>query len=70
MSPLEELLLKFYETWLLCESTRGCYSTSESHDIRCHKRQGIELRCTCGRDTLTDLDTRIDAMLLLRNNKG
>lgn len=58
MSDLE-LYRKFYETWIRCESTRGCYSCCEPHDCRCEKDRKISDKCTCGRDELDELDRQI-----------
>ena len=53
-SPLFDLLRKFYETWIRCESTRGCYALCEPHDCRCPKGRGIG-ECYCGREELDRL---------------
>ena len=51
---LLDWLRKFYETWIRCESTRGCYSLCEPHDCRCPKGRGIG-ECYCGREELDRL---------------
>jgi len=50
----------FFIAWNRCESNRGCYSCCESHDCRCEKERGISKVCTCGRDELEAIETKID----------
>ena len=63
---LLDLLRKFYETWIRCESTRGCYALCEPHDCRCPKGRGIG-ECCCGREELERLDAKVG--LLIKNEK-
>ena len=50
----------FFIAWNRCESNRGCYSCCEPHDCRCEKDRGISKTCTCGRDELEAIETKID----------
>ena len=50
----------FFIAWNRCESNRGCYSCCEPHDCRCEKERGISKVCTCGRDELEAIETKID----------
>lgn len=61
MSEAEQLLWKFFNTWVECESTRGCYSCCEEHDCRCPKAFGkkTEVQCVCGRDEINGLEVRL-----------
>ena len=52
---------KFYETWIRCESNRGCYSCCPKHDSRCLQDRGIGA-CTCWRDDVNILEKAIDEM--------
>ena len=47
-----EALLRFVKAWERCESTRGRYSCSPTHDVRCTKGRGIDDKCVCGSDEL------------------
>jgi len=49
----------FYKAWVVCESSRGCYSCTEPHDCRCPKNQYPEKECKCGRDKIGEWDNRI-----------
>jgi len=51
---------QFYDAWNRCESTRGCYACAKPHDCRCEKERHISDKCTCGRDELETLETKID----------
>lgn len=66
------LLREFYILWIRCESTRGCYSCCEPHDMRCPKARFSprakfssesegEIQCVCGRDRLSQLEAMIDS---------